>query len=89
MSSVAQWIIPVARQRSEKVFAQLRQALLKTWKDETERQLEEERIKEQMRNLGIVGMSPKMISVFRWVARVSALSDFPVLINGETGTGKG
>jgi transcriptional regulator with GAF, ATPase, and Fis domain len=29
-----------------------------------------------------------MISVFRWVVRVSTLSDFPVLINGETGTGK-
>jgi transcriptional regulator with PAS, ATPase and Fis domain len=29
-----------------------------------------------------------MMSVLRWVVRVSALSDFPVLINGETGTGK-
>ena len=68
--------------------AELRQALIKAWKDETERHLEEERIKEQMKDLGIVGVSPKMISVFRWVVRVSALSDFPVLINGETGTGK-
>ncbi len=67
---------------------ELRQALIKAWKEETERYLEEQRIKEQMKDLGIVGVSSKMISVFRWVARVSTLSDFPVLINGETGTGK-
>lgn len=67
---------------------ELRQALIKAWKNETERHLEEERIKEQMKDLGIVGVSSKMISVFRWVVRVSTLSDFPVLINGETGTGK-
>jgi transcriptional regulator with PAS, ATPase and Fis domain len=41
-----------------------------------------------MKELGIVGESHKMMSVLRWVIRVSALSDFPVLINGETGTGK-
>ena len=38
--------------------------------------------------LGIIGESAEMMSVFRWVMRVSALSDFPVLISGETGTGK-
>ena len=68
--------------------AELRQALSKAWKDETERRLEEKRIREQMKDFGIIGRSPKMLSVFRWVVRVSALSDFPVLINGETGTGK-
>ena len=68
--------------------AELRQALSNAWEQETERHLEEVRIKEQMRDFGIVGVSSKMISVFRWVVRVSTLSDFPVLINGETGTGK-
>lgn len=68
--------------------SELEMALTKIWKSEIESQLEEERIKEQMNTLGIVGLSSKMISVFRWVMRVSTLSDFPVLICGETGTGK-
>jgi len=67
---------------------ELRQALLNAWKNETERHCEEDRIKEKMNELGFVGVSSKIISVFRWVVRVSALSDFPVLIQGETGTGK-
>jgi DNA-binding NtrC family response regulator len=74
---------------SSKSFTdELQQALIKVWKIERESQREEERIKEQMNALGIVGVSGKIISVFRWVARVSSLSDFPVLICGETGTGK-
>ena len=66
----------------------LRDALTTVLKSELEERREEELIKTQMRRLGIVGVSPKIISVFRWVMRVSALSDFPVLVSGETGTGK-
>jgi len=66
----------------------LRQTLSKVLKAELDARLEEEQVKEQMKGLGIVGESYKMMSVLRWVVRVSALSDFPVLINGETGTGK-
>src|SRR6266508_6379735 len=66
----------------------LRQTLSKVLKAELEGFLEEQQVKEQMKELGIVGESYKMMSVLRWVVRVSALSDFPVLINGETGTGK-
>jgi DNA-binding NtrC family response regulator len=66
----------------------LRQTLSKVLKAELEARLEEEQVKQQMKELGIVGESHKMMSVLRWVIRVSALSDFPVLINGETGTGK-
>jgi DNA-binding NtrC family response regulator len=74
---------------SAKSFAaELQQALSRIWQSEAENQLEEERIKEQMKALGIVGVSTRMISVFRWIVRVSGLSDFPVLICGETGTGK-
>ena len=69
-------------------FEDLRTTLLNGWAEESERYLEETRTKEQMTKFGIVGGSPAMMAVFRWVIRVSALSDFPVLINGETGTGK-
>jgi transcriptional regulator with PAS, ATPase and Fis domain len=66
----------------------LRQTLSKVLQAELEGRREGEQIKERMKELGIVGESYEMMSVLRWVVRVSALSDFPVLINGETGTGK-
>lgn len=66
----------------------LSQALTRILKSESEQQTEDDRLREQMRSLGIAGVSAKMMAVFRWVTRVSALSDFPVLITGETGTGK-
>jgi transcriptional regulator with PAS, ATPase and Fis domain len=49
---------------------------------------EEERLRHGMAEQGIVGSSPNMRAVFSWVKRVSALSDVPVSIYGETGTGK-
>jgi transcriptional regulator with GAF, ATPase, and Fis domain len=73
---------------TETYVSELQTALTNVWRSETERDDEERRMKEQMRALRIIGESPQMLSVFRWVTRVSALSDFPVLINGETGTGK-
>ena len=41
-----------------------------------------------MKRLGSVGESQAMMAVFHTVLRVSPLSDMPVLITGETGTGK-
>ena len=55
---------------------------------EVARRTDEERIRITMRNLGIIGESTAMISIFRWIERVSALSDLPLLLTGETGTGK-
>jgi transcriptional regulator with PAS, ATPase and Fis domain len=55
---------------------------------ETTRRGEEELIKGVMTELGIVGESQAMISIVRWILRVSILSDLPILITGETGTGK-
>jgi transcriptional regulator with PAS, ATPase and Fis domain len=66
----------------------LQQTLTKVLQAELEECREQEQIRQQMQELGIVGESNEMMSVLRWVVRVSALSDFPVLINGETGTGK-
>jgi DNA-binding NtrC family response regulator len=55
---------------------------------ETQERREEHEVATTMRRLGMVAMSAKMLGVFRAVIRYSALSDLPVLITGETGTGK-
>ena len=55
---------------------------------EAERLDEDHRIQHQMLERGVVGVSTGMTAVFRWVQRVSPLSDIPVLVVGETGTGK-
>jgi DNA-binding NtrC family response regulator len=41
-----------------------------------------------MQTLGLVGQSPAFLALLRTVVRVAPLSDIPVLITGETGTGK-
>lgn len=55
---------------------------------EAGRQDDEARVKHVMRELGTVGESQAIIAVFQTILRVSALSDVPILITGETGTGK-
>ena len=41
-----------------------------------------------MESLGLVGRSAAMVDLYRWIDRASTASDLPVLITGETGTGK-
>jgi transcriptional regulator with GAF, ATPase, and Fis domain len=67
---------------------ELRRLLTKFLRAETTRLAEEEQIRHVMNGLGVVGRSPAMMSAFRWVLRVSRLSDLAALITGETGTGK-
>jgi len=55
---------------------------------ECENEKEAERIKVTMREVGMIGESAAMMRVFRNILRISSLSDLPVLITGETGTGK-
>jgi DNA-binding NtrC family response regulator len=55
---------------------------------EERKRSEERAITETMRGLGMVGGSATMTAVFRSVIRFSAITDLPVLITGETGTGK-
>jgi two-component system response regulator PilR (NtrC family) len=55
---------------------------------ETERRSNEDNVKAIMRDLGLIGESNAMMTVFRTIIRFSALSDLPVIIVGETGTGK-
>jgi DNA-binding NtrC family response regulator len=67
---------------------ELPQLINRCFEEESERAVEEAQIRSEMRRLGIVGESRSLISVFHWAIRVSALSDLPTLITGETGTGK-
>jgi transcriptional regulator with GAF, ATPase, and Fis domain len=68
--------------------AELGRLLKQLLQAQVARRSEDEKIRLAMNNLGIIGKSAAMFSVFRWIARVSALSDLPILITGETGTGK-
>ena len=69
-------------------LSELRRLIEQLMQAEKSSRGEDERIKAMMSNLGIVGNSQSMISIFRWILRVSVLSDLPILITGETGTGK-
>ena len=74
---------------AEAGFSQdLRRFLAQLLATEARRVDEERQIIERMKALNVVGESPAMVSAFRWILRVSPLSDLPVLISGETGTGK-
>lgn len=67
---------------------ELRLSLTHLLHDETRQRTNEASIKGTMHQLGIVGESPTITTVFRRVLHVSPLSDLPILITGETGTGK-
>lgn len=49
---------------------------------------EEQTVRATLRHCGMIGESPAMRTLFRAAVRVSELSDVPVLVTGETGTGK-
>ena len=66
----------------------LREAIGRSILAEAQRSSEERQIREIMHGLGMIGESPALMAVFRSVIRFSAISDLPVLITGETGTGK-
>ena len=67
---------------------QLREAIDRIVCVETQKQSDADNIKSVMRGLGMIGESAAMMTVFRAVIRYSKLSDLPILIAGETGTGK-
>ncbi len=56
--------------------------------DYSSRLKEEAATQETMQKFGVVGASCAMMAVERLVLRVSGLSNLPVLLSGETGTGK-
>jgi transcriptional regulator with GAF, ATPase, and Fis domain len=67
---------------------ELRRSLAYLLQGEAQRQINEERIRGTMQQLGMVGESQAIAAVFQMILRVSPLSDLPILITGETGTGK-
>ena len=69
-------------------FARLQDLLKQSLQAATAAQKDKLKLCEIMGGLGVVGESPAMLSVFRTVVRISRLSDVPVLLTGETGTGK-
>jgi DNA-binding NtrC family response regulator len=68
--------------------ADLRQRLNDFATAEADREQDDRRIAQQMRALGIIGHSAAIMNVVRWIVRVSPVSSLPVLLAGETGTGK-
>ena len=68
--------------------AQFTRALRDMLRDEAVRFAEATRVTTILRELGVVGASRAMTAVFRQVMRAAQLSDLPVLLTGETGTGK-
>ncbi|HEX8774559.1 MAG TPA: sigma-54 dependent transcriptional regulator [Pyrinomonadaceae bacterium] len=79
------WLLDSARPDfAEKMSEQLSQVLHAA----AAKRSDEEKTRILMEQSGIVGESQAMIELFRWVIRLSALSDLSILITGETGTGK-
>jgi len=66
----------------------LRSAVATTLRTLGTRFAEEQHLRGRLRALGLVGEGPQMLDLFRKVLRLGPLSDLPVLVTGETGTGK-
>jgi DNA-binding NtrC family response regulator len=79
------WLLDSAKAEFTQV---LRRLLVRLLQVDLGKRTEEERVKCMMKQLGSVGESQAILAVFHMVQRVSALSDLPILITGETGTGK-
>ncbi|MDW8434557.1 MAG: sigma-54 dependent transcriptional regulator [Arcobacter sp.] len=73
---------------SARFLADLEEHLAQLFRRERERADADTRAKAEMARLGVVGESRAMLDIFQTVLRVSRLSELPVLLTGETGTGK-
>jgi transcriptional regulator with PAS, ATPase and Fis domain len=69
---------------AEELCRHLRQLV----EDERAKSAEEEKLAALFASCGLIGQSPGLREVFRRSVRASRFSDLPVLIGGETGTGK-
>src|SRR6202453_2674810 len=74
--------------QSDKFVQQLIAVLASEHKTLTHRESEERTLHQLMGRAGFVGRSGPPLSLFRSIQKIAPLSDLPVLITGETGTGK-
>jgi DNA-binding NtrC family response regulator len=74
--------------RSARFAVELRRLLEHAFQALAVKDQEQHAIRTLMRQHGMIGDSPAITSVFTAAMRFSELSDLPVLITGETGTGK-
>ena len=74
--------------QSDKFVQQLNAVLASEHKTLTHRESEERTLHQLMGRAGFVGRSGPTLSLFRSIQKIAPLSDLPVLITGETGTGK-
>jgi DNA-binding NtrC family response regulator len=66
----------------------LDRTLRRLWAEHGSRRDEEARLRGLFAPFGLIGRSPGLLTVFRLAEKASRFSDLPVLILGETGTGK-
>jgi transcriptional regulator with GAF, ATPase, and Fis domain len=66
----------------------LRAAVTRAVDDCHERSNEARRLSASLAEHGMAGQSAPMLALCRWIHKVAPLSDLPVLITGDTGTGK-
>jgi transcriptional regulator with GAF, ATPase, and Fis domain len=66
----------------------LQRTLSRMLVEDAQSESERKALREVMGAMDLAGQSPALMAVFRTVLRISGLSDVPVLITGETGTGK-
>src|SRR5262249_41573798 len=78
----------ILNERSPNFVDDLRQALTRLVRDHLARGAEQEQLTALFAGHGLIGQSPALQEVFRRAVRASQFSDLPVLILGETGTGK-
>lgn len=67
---------------------ELGQLVVRACEQHNESYRQDHLVRQLMNQLAVVGRSEQLLNVFRQAQRVSQFSELPVLITGETGTGK-
>jgi transcriptional regulator with PAS, ATPase and Fis domain len=78
----------ILNDQSSTFVTDLAETLARLERDRQARQEEREQLGEVFARMGLIGTSPALLEVFRRALKASHFSDLPVLLLGETGTGK-